>query len=64
MERNKSHLSLFVPTKLREAIEQSAAQNDRSLSAEVRCAIRAHVRPPRVCRLPSGGSIPEGAEKP
>ena len=41
MDRSISHVSLFVSPELREAIERSAAQNDRSLSAEVRRTIRA-----------------------
>jgi len=38
---NDSHLSLFVPSKLGEALERSAAENDRSLSAEVRVRLGA-----------------------
>jgi hypothetical protein len=40
--QSQSHVSLFVSPELREAIERSAAANDRSLSAEVRVALRAY----------------------
>jgi plasmid stability protein len=36
MVRNTSHLSVFVPEHLREALELSARLHDRSLSGEVR----------------------------
>jgi hypothetical protein len=42
MDRNMSHVSVFVSRELRDAIERSAAENDRSLSAEVRVALRAY----------------------
>lgn len=42
MDRNMSHVSLFVSPELREAIERSAAEHDRSLSAEVRVALPAY----------------------
>jgi hypothetical protein len=55
------HVSLFVSPELREAIERSAAENDRSLSAEVRVALRAHT-----ARRPSDPLAPaaEGQERP
>ena len=40
---SKAHVSLYVSPELREAIGRSAAENDRSLSAEIRCAIREYV---------------------
>jgi len=40
---NTAHVSFFLPTQLRAAIESSARENDRSLSAEVRCALRANI---------------------
>lgn len=43
MVRNTSHLSVFVPEHLREALELSARLHDRSLGAELRCAIRSYV---------------------
>lgn len=43
MNASASHLSAFVPTELREALEEYARAHDRSLSAELRCAIRSHV---------------------
>jgi hypothetical protein len=43
MNASASHLSAFVPTELREALEESARAHDRSLSAELRCAIRSYV---------------------
>jgi hypothetical protein len=43
MVRNTSHLSVFVPTQLREALELSARANERSLSGELRCALRAYI---------------------
>ena len=55
MDRNMSHVSLFVSPELREAIERSAAENDRSLSAEVRVALRAY-------RLKSSGETSRSGE--
>ena len=43
MVRNDSHVSVLVPAQLREALELSAREHDRSLSAELRCAIRSYV---------------------
>jgi hypothetical protein len=40
MAHNGSHLSAFVPTQLREALEVSAREHDRSLSAELRWGLR------------------------
>ena len=42
MATNVAHLNLYVSPELRAALEQSAAANDRSLSAEVRVALRAY----------------------
>jgi hypothetical protein len=39
----QAYLSAFVPPALRLALEESAQQNDRSLSAELRQAIRSYV---------------------
>ena len=39
---SKARVSLYVSRELREAIGRSAAENDRSLSAEVRVALRAY----------------------
>ena len=50
-----SHVSVFVSPELREAIERSAAENDRSLSAEVRVALRAY-------RLKSSGETSRSGE--
>jgi hypothetical protein len=59
MVRNSSHLSVFVPQPLREALELSARANDRSLSAKLRCAIRSYV----AAKHPSSdaGLIPSGS---
>ena len=56
MDRTTSHVSFFVPTSLREALERSAAEHDRSLSAEIRVAIRLHISDPSggVSSPPSG----------
>ena len=42
MAHNVSHISAFVPAKLREALEHRASRSDRSLSAEIRQALRAY----------------------
>ena len=55
MDRNMSHVSVFVSRELRDAIERSAAENDRSLSAEVRVALRAY-------RLKSSGETSRSGE--
>ena len=52
MARNLSHLSVFVPLPLREALELSAHENDRSLTAEVRCASARTPPTPRAPRRP------------
>lgn len=59
MAPNSEHVSFFVSRELREAIERSAAENDRSLSAEVRCAIRAYTsdRSGAVSSLPPGSAF-------
>jgi hypothetical protein len=62
MDRIKSHVSLFVSPELRDALERSAAQNDRSLSAEVRCAIREYTSRPSGSPPPIGNLRPEGQE--
>ena len=46
MAPKTSHVSLFVPRDLREALERLAARHDRSLSAEIRTAIRAYTAAP------------------
>ena len=46
MDASASHLSAFVPTELREALEESARAHDRSLSAEIRMALRAYISSP------------------
>jgi hypothetical protein len=46
MDRNSSHVSLFVSREFREALERSAAQSDRSLSSEVRTGLRHHTANP------------------
>jgi len=38
-----SYVSAFVPPTLREALEHSARAHDRSVSAELRCALRAYL---------------------
>lgn len=43
MAANTSHVSFFVPQELRDQIEQAARANDRTLSAEIRRALRAHI---------------------
>jgi len=45
MVRNSSHLSVFVPLQLREALEHSAREHDRSLSAEIRVGLRQYIFP-------------------
>jgi hypothetical protein len=62
VDRNTSHLSLFVPAKLREALERSATENDRSLSAEVCVALRAHTSCPSAVPSRSGDLQAEGKE--
>jgi hypothetical protein len=56
-------LSLFAHAKLREAIEIAARENDHSLSAEIRCAIRAHVSAPPDARPTAPGSASGGKEE-
>jgi len=56
------HTSAFVPTELREALEESArGAHDRSLSAELRCAIRSYVgdsgRPGRLVAQQPGSAM-------
>ena len=66
MASNAAHVSLYVSRELREAIQRSAAENDRSLSAEVRVALCAYTSAPlgsAVSHL-AGPSAPRGAEKP
>ena len=46
MDSNAAHVSLYMPTELREELERSAAANDRSLSAELRTALRVYVSSP------------------
>jgi len=52
-----AHLHAKVPTALRDALDVLASQNDRSLSAELRVAIRQHLDqqapPPQVVTAPS-----------
>ena len=52
MASNAAHVSLYVSRELREALEQSAGANDRSLSAEVRVALRAYT-----CSNPSAAAV-------
>jgi plasmid stability protein len=53
-----TYLSARVPLELRDALEESARQHDRSISAELRCALRAHlnesVRPGVAAARPPG----------
>jgi hypothetical protein len=42
MAGNAAHVGLYVSRELRAELERLAAQNDRSLSAEARIALRAH----------------------
>jgi hypothetical protein len=53
-----SHLSVFVPEHLREALELSARVHDRSLSGEVRQALWSYVSPAGSLSYPH---LPEGA---
>ena len=46
MAPKTSHVSFFVPRDLREALERLAVRHDRSLSAEMRTAIRAYTTNP------------------
>ena len=65
MASNATHVSLYVSPELREAIERSAVENDRSLSAEVRVALRAYTSrlSGATPSLPSGVTRqPEGRE--
>jgi hypothetical protein len=55
VDRTTSHVSFFVPTSLREALERSAAEHDRSLSAEIRVAIRLHISDPSGVSSPPSG---------
>jgi len=62
VDQQTSHVSFFVPTSLRAELERSAAENDRSLSAEIRVAICRHVSDAsRV--VPSRLHQPEGSEE-
>jgi predicted transcriptional regulator len=45
---NDDRLDLFLPAELRAALAKIAEQNDRSVSAEARQAIRQYVRPGHV----------------
>jgi hypothetical protein len=60
MVRNTSHLSVFVPTQLREALELSARAHDRSLSAEIRVGLRRYIFPAGPLSYPH---LPEGAAR-
>jgi hypothetical protein len=65
MAANTSHVSLFVSRELREALERSAREHGRSLSAEVRCASRAYTSDPSsAASTPSGASASKGREAP
>jgi hypothetical protein len=57
MVRNTSHLSVFVPEHLREALELSARLHERSLSGEVRRALWSYVSPAGQLSYPH---LPEG----
>lgn len=57
MVRNRSHLSVFVPEHLREALGLSARVHDRSLSGEVRQALWSYVSPAGPLSYPH---LPEG----
>ena len=46
MASTVTHVSLYMPVDLRAELERSAAKNDRSLSAELRIALRAYVSNP------------------
>lgn len=55
----QSYVSAFVPPSLRERLEESAREHDRSLSGEIRQALRAYLAEPqqrdRITR--SGGVV-------
>ncbi len=63
MDSKPAHVSLYVPRELREAIAREAERNDRSMSAEIRRAIAAHVSAPEDALSPPVSTAPEGAEK-
>ena len=60
----QSYVSAFVPPSLRERLEESAREHDRSLSGELRVALRQYFADPSgvVLPSPSGLRLPEGTE--
>lgn len=60
----QSYVSAFVPPSLRERLEESAREHDRSLSGEIRQALRAYLAEPqqrdRITR--SGGVVVQERE--
>lgn len=43
----QSYVSAFVPPSLRERLEESAREHDRSLSGEIRQVLRAYLAEPQ-----------------
>ena len=62
MATNVAHLNLYVSPELRAALEQAAAENDRSLSAEVRMALRAYTSSNPSATVASSPGRPRVAE--
>jgi len=46
VDRKTSHVSLFMPARLRAELERSARESDRSLSAEIRVRLVATTSSP------------------
>jgi hypothetical protein len=58
----QSYVSAFLPPSLRERLEESAREHDRSLSGELRVALRQYFADPSG-NLPPSGFPPEGPEE-
>jgi hypothetical protein len=58
------YVSAFVSQAMRSALEESAREHDRSLSGEIRVALRQYFADPSgVLPSPSGFRLPEGSEE-
>ena len=58
----QSYVSAFIEPTLRRALEEAAREHDRSLSGELRVALRQYFADPSGVLPPSGFHQPEGSE--
>jgi hypothetical protein len=62
-EPQAAYVSAFIPPSLRERLEESAREHDRSLSGELRVALRQYFADPSGVPPSPSGFQPEGSEE-